>query len=410
MILQKQEAPLFIRHLSMSILNGLSIGALFMAYIVIKKTLNASAFSVTLLTIIPTVCLLATLPLFHALGFGRRRKLFLMILATAGCIPLILLNVYSPVWLLIMAVGFVQFTNIVFAPSLNVLFKRHYRKDYVGKLFGIVSSGAVLASMTGAYLTGYLLDIDSNLFRTIFPIAGLLAFFAMIVLAYTPLEHSPDLEFHPFSLRLLIAPFKSMKRILTEDKEFFIFERNFFIYGVGFLFAMPVLPSYLIDQLHLDYKTISEARSVIGQIGVLLLSPFVGHLFDMHNPYRFTGYSYAILVFYPVFVALSSLLPYSYVNVILCTGFGISSVSMCGIGMSSHLSTIYFAEGKDSGVYQGIHATLTGLSGLIGSVFGFIAIEFFPYNVTFFISALFFALSAYLMISRHMYLKSIGKD
>lgn len=402
MYLEPQEKNLFIRHLIISILGGLAAGILSLADIVLRKTLRANMESITILGLLPPISFIFSLSLTQALGFGRRRKIILFSLAVLGAVPLGLVYFfnYSIPFLLFAFLCFFMSVTVI-SPAFSNLYKRYYRQEIIGKLFGYAVSANVVASMIGAYMTGYLLDKDSSLYSIMFPAGGVLSFITIVLLALISFEHGKDAEFHPFDMNLLLAPYKSLRKVLKEDREYAIFQRNFFCYGFAFLLLIPVLPLFFVERLHIDYQTVAEARSIIGQLGILFLSPLAGTYFDRQNPYRFTGYSFMLLGIFPTLVCLSQFFSGNYMIAVLYLGYGILSIGMTGVSLSWNLSSLYFAKNRDTSIYQGIHVTLTGLRGLISPLVGYLILLFFSYEVAFTISALVFALSSFLMLYRY---------
>ena len=77
--------------------------------------------------------------------------------------------------------------------------------------------------------------------------------------------------------------------VLRKDKLFLAFEVAFMIYGIGFLSLQPVLPLYLVDEMHVSYTQVALARGVIFWVAMVLSSLLVGRLADKIGILRAVG-------------------------------------------------------------------------------------------------------------------------
>ena len=95
---------------------------------------------------------------------------------------------------------------------------------------------------------------------------------------------------------------------IDTNKHFAEFERNYFIYGIAFMIILPAIPKYLVDYLNMDYSQTFLAKGVISQLGIMLLAPIAGRIFDRQNPAFFAFMTFACLSLYPAILFISTFL------------------------------------------------------------------------------------------------------
>jgi MFS family permease len=170
----------------------------------------------------------------------------------------------------------------------------------------------------------------------------------------------------------MLDPLKRSVTLLKVNKPFALFERDFSIYGMGFIMVQPVLPFFLVDTLKLSYTGNFLAKGIISQIPMLLLSPYLGKWHDKLHPFRFISIFFGLLALFPAMLLLSSLvLPYHTLAVALVyLGFFIFGIAMTGVNIAWNMSSIYFAGKDDASMYQSVHVTMTGIRGILAPLLG----------------------------------------
>ena len=287
-------------------LNGITIGILILQEIVLKKTLLGTPFEITLLTMI------APFSNFFSIYFARiiktypnKKRLFLLIgiFGRMSLICVAFINTAIP-FIVILFVFYIF--NAFLNPLMNLLMQVNIDKNKRGKLFGYMNSISTLASVIISFSAGKILDINENHFKTLFFIAGIIGFASMFFLSRIRFRRKSmtdgGLQGQRFNL---LYPFKNMIFIFNNDRRYLFFEIAFFIYGMGFLVILPVLPIYFVDIMKMDYAQISMAKGVIGQLFMVLILPFIGSLHDRTNPVLFSSITFFILAFYPLILILA---------------------------------------------------------------------------------------------------------
>jgi len=168
-------------------------------------------------------------------------------------------------------------------------------------------------------------------------------------------------------------------RLLKEDKAFAAFERNFSIYGMGFIIMTPVVPIYLVNHLQLSYTSNFLAKGIISQIGLLFLSPLLGRLHDRIHPFRFISIAFGMLVAFPVMIIISSFfIRMHFVAVgLVFIAYLMFGIAMAAVNISWNMSSIFFAGKDEAAMYQSVHVTMTGIRGIIAPVLGYILMKAF---------------------------------
>jgi hypothetical protein len=199
------------------------------------------------------------------------------------------------------------------------------------------------------------------------------------------------------------------RQVFRLNPEFGRFERNFMIYGIAFMIILPVLPLYVVYELHMDYGQLSSAKGLWSQIGVVVLSPVLAVALGRLQPLRFTGRSFLVLAGYPALLFMSTFFTSSTTAVHgVYAALLVFSVAMAGVGLSWSLGSMYFAGRDDASTYQGIHVALTGARGAFAPTFGWLVYSLFGSRAVFALSAALFTTAGLLMLKQ--YRELLGRD
>lgn len=353
-------------HIRAAVLDGTLAGVMLMNAYVARKALGASDVLIMLLTMIPMTSFLLS-AVFSSMMAGRdKRRIFLL----AGVFGRIVLAgvffVNSPGWF-IAVITFSTFFTSILIPAQNALFQSNYTNLERGRVFGTASAAGALMTIAAAYGVGGLLEWKEGFYHCIYPAAGIIGFGACYYYFRVRIRKQAALAaevFRPKSPGIkerLIHPFVSSWKILMENRDFFRFERNFFLYGIAFMMIQPVLPIYLVDEIQIDYRQAARAQGVIFQLMIILFAPLMGKLCDRINPVRLSAVIFLILGFFPLIMAYSTDITGIY------GAFVIYGLGMAGVHIVWNLGPMFFAGEKDAVSFMGVHATLVG----VRSIFAF---------------------------------------
>jgi len=384
-------------------LNGSVYALIQLSSVIARKSLNASEFEVTILTI------MMHLTAFTSIWWGwiiegRDQRPFLL---SAGLVGFLVVG--SGIFLhsvdhLILIILVYCFATALFSPAQNRILQQHVSPQKQGIVFGI-SQGAMMA--VGAlisFLAGFWMDHHNYGYRHFFLTTAVLGTGGLLLFASIP--PGQFMSRHRNKFRLL-QPFVEAGRLLRRRKDFLRFEGAFMIYEFAYMMLLPVVPLYLVDDLQISYTTIGLARGTVSQIVTILAIILAGRLFDLSTPHRFAVYVFLILICHPL--ALIAALPTAGLirDLMIYLAFVIWGFAVGGLLMSWNLSSIRFAADEDAGVYQSVHYAAVTLRGIIAPFAGYAAMMQFGKPITMaIISLLWLIAAAAMMLARYFDLKS----
>ena len=364
-------------HLGFSALDGAAAGVLMsLQEVIARKALGASPAEVTILFMSTNLARVSAV--FFA-GFMQKLRHYRGMLLLAAAVRIIstamVYFVRSPA-AFIAAVWVFQLPQGIINPAQNYILSKNYNSQRRGKLYGYALSVTNLFALVFSYLVGSVLDINQQYFRYIIPAVGFLAGMGAVMLALIPTpERTPE--------RTIPRPFSNMVRIFRKNPDFWRFERNFFMYGFGFLLIGPVVPLFLVDVLGMSYREVSLARGVLAMSLQIVFAPITGKIHDKYNPFQFAGMALGTLAFFPVVLYISGFVG----KIMAYAAFVVRSAGMTGTSIVWNLGSIFFADRDDEATYQAIHLTMTGIRGLTAPIMGYISLTFLGYSRTFLVSA-----------------------
>ncbi len=399
--LNRLERETFKYHAVYSLLNGIMYGGLWLQEIISRKTLHSSNLVITFISMVWPVANLFSIYWGNFIEGRQDRKNLFVLAAFLGRLSLLtVFFVKTGVHLLILLI-FVYSFNAFIIPVQNSIFQENYREEKRGILFGlsiaINTFGIIISSIT----IGKLLDLNEYLFRPIYAICGISGFFSVLLLSKIPIRVKPKKEragkVHP-----LIKPIVETIREFKENRDFFIYEIAFMIYGMGFLMVIPIIPQFLVDKLNMTYTQISFARLFIGQVFMMILLPFAGFYFTKINPVPYTSLSFFILGLYPLLLSLSIFQRILDPKMFVYISYMVYSIGMAGVNTVWFLGSIYFAGDRDAAVLQSVHVTMTGIRGLFAPPLGYFIMTRFSDIITFITSSAFFIFASVILLGLHI--------
>jgi MFS family permease len=378
--------------------------------IIARKALHAQDWQLMLMTMIWPISN------FFSIWWGRvfekscHKSRMLLIVGIVGRLSL----VYA-IWLATMneylvLLALLFSANSILIPAQNSIYQRNINVSRRAKVFGYTTSVSQLISVGVTFAAGRMLDLNEQTFRWVLVATGLCGFMHAAFLSFIRIQE-------PITKKVCekvnwretaVAPIKRTLTLLKENKQFAAFERSFSIYGMGFIMMQPIIPIYLVDRLQLSYTTNFLAKGILSQVGLLLLSPMIGKIHDRMHPFRFISGSFAILMFFPLLIVVSSLWQGSAVmpTVLVFIAYAVFGVAMAAVNMAWNMSSIFFAGKDDASMYQSVHVTMTGIRGLIAPVLGFTLLKLFGITMVFVVAAGFLLWAALISYRDHRRLES----
>jgi len=397
--LRRSEIRTLRLHLISAAMGGVATGVVLNHEYIAANGLHASALQVTALTMLWPVSNVLAVFITHWLDSHGRYDRAVLLSGLLLRLPIALMAFSSSVDLMLLLLIPFFASNSIVGPAQNAIIRRKYRESERMRLFGWWYSTLTLFSLPMAMLVGTLLDADFQTYRILFAAEAAFGAAQAVFLSVMGRGAGSGLE-EKSTGRGAAHFFGSLWRIFRRDREYALFEIYFFVYGLAYLMLLPVIPFFATERLHLDYEQYATAKGVIGQLGILLLSPLLGARLRRVRPFRFTGLACAVLVAYPLLLAVGDLMP-DLGSLFFHLAFFIFAFGMAGVSMSWNMSSLHFAPHGQEATYQGMHVTLTALRGCIAPVLGTVLLHFGGYLEAFVTSSALFLLAAVLFLGRH---------
>lgn len=410
--MKRLERRTFALHVISNVFMGLSFGILMLQDIILKKSLFATDFMVTIMIFLTSSAFLFSIYGAEIINRSADPARTIIILAVISRFFLFIIPLYESPGFFVFCIAAMSYLDSLIKPYWNAVFKHNYTEKKRSSLYSYASTVHTVILLIVTTILGYLLDIDYQLYKLLFPLAGLFD-----VLSYAGLARmvkmGERLKLYPrgsannkISARLfkdiLILPVRNMLNIFRNNKPFFRFESFFFLYGMAFMIASPAVPIYLVEVLDLSYSPISIAKGLVFYSATILFTPVMGRLHGTGDPTRFCGFLFLLLLFYPLSMMgikyVPSLVSFIDTDMMLYITYFMFGLLMSGVTLSWNLSTIYYAPHFQEANYQSVHITLTGLRGLFSPFIGYLILRYISIEATFLVSSLIFLIAGIMML------------
>lgn len=405
------EKKTFRLHLISQAFYGLSFGILMLQDVILKKSLLASDFQVTMLIFLTSSAFLFSIYGTEIINRSNNQSRTIITMAVFSRLFLLIIPFFETPNFFIFCIAAMSYTDSLIRPSWNTVFKHNYSDEKRSVLYSYASSLYTIIVLVVTTFLGYILDMNYQLYKVFYPLAAIFDIIAYINLAKMIkmgkiFDETKNKFTGIISVKLikdiLILPIRNLFRIFKENKPFFRFELNFFMYGMAFMIASPAVPIFLVETLKLDYAPISVAKGLVFYTATILFTPVMGKLHGTGNPTKFCGYLFLSLIMYPLLM-----LSIKYFGVdnhfispetLLYITFFFFGIAMSGVTLSWNLSSIYYAPPLQVANYQAVHITLTGVRGLFAPFIGYFILKLVSIEATFIVSAAFFLLAGVMML------------
>ena len=405
------EKRTFTLHLISQFFHGIAFGTLLLQDIILKKSLFASDFEITLLIFLTSSAFLFSIYGVEMINRSNNPAMTIIIMAAASKVFLLFIPLFEDAGFFIFCIAVMSYIDSMIRPTWNAVYKHNYTEEKRSKLYSYASSLFTIVLLVIITLFGQLLDVDYKVYKIFYPLAGVTDFVSLYILAKLVSTSNGDylkkvkIFGAGISFKLikdvLILPVRNLMRIFKVNKPFFRFERNFFFYGMAIMIASPAIPIYLVRELNFDYSPISIAKGLAFHVAMIIFTPLMGRMHGSGKPAKFCGYVFSSLVLFPVLLILIKYLDNGFLflsnDMMLFSTFFVFGISMSGVILSWNLSSIYYAPAAEVSNYQAVHITLTGIRGIFSPFIGFALMELFSIRVTFIVSALLFLFAGIMM-------------
>ena len=393
MPLNSDEKSAFKLHLASQVLGAVAAGVLMNHDYIATNGLGASGVQITLLAMIWPVSNLFSVLVSHFVDSTNRHSTAIFI-GAALRLPVALMFFSSNVNVMLILLFLYFGSNSLVIPGQNAVMRSRYREGHRGQLFGWAMSVLNLFALPAAMLVGALLDADFIFYKWLFVAEGVMGCGQAVVMGFMARGMTDPVATAKSSLGDF---FKSLKEVLKTDREFMLFEAFFMTYGFGYMCIQPAIPFYSQEVLGLTYEQYAMAKGVLGQMGLLVLAPYLGSKMDKLHPFRFTGVVCLILAGFPLLLVASSLAPQMGIPLFYMAWIAFA-IGIAGVTLSWNMSSMFFAPEGRTATYQGLHVTATAFRGFLAPVLGSVVMSYLGYTANFLLSFIFFTAAGVLFL------------
>jgi len=375
-------------HLWGNAFEALSMGLFQLNDVVARKALGASEIEITFLTMAGAGFFVFAFP-FGSLMENQPKGPFIFWagLLCRGALLFTGLTSHSMVFILLCCAVFLS--EAIFIPAQTSIFKSNYDPDWRGRMLGRAMLWTRWLLPPAAIAGGLLLDRNPELYRVLFPLAGVFGFLAFVQYARIRVRTRPK----PVPAKVGGSR-PGFRRVLRENPGFDRFERNFYVYGVAFMMLTPVNVFLMVDHLRMSYGEISAAKLVVPNLMIALFSPLAGKIFDRFRAIRASGAAFLMIALYP----LTLFFAVEFQSVMLTLlGFGFFGAAMAGVHQVWTLGPMHFSGGRDPAPFQGVHMTAGGIRSLFAPWIGHATYLLLGIGAVYLISTGLFFLASYMM-------------
>ncbi len=400
-------------------MEGFILGVLALNEFVFIKSLKGTSYMLSFLFQFSVLVFVFLLFFNEFLRRVRNTRKLLRITALITRLPLLLLaffprsahamegtSIYHYIFLLIFLIYFLS--QPIIYPVINIFLKNNYRHEHFSKLYSVSTTANKIVMLLVTFLYGWLLDMDNYAFVYVFPFTGMLGIISIFFLSGIQIKQEITLAPKEKFWVSIRTSMKRMQGVLKNDKPFRQFELGFGYYGFAFMSTVSVMYIFFDKGLALNYSSVAFYRNAYNIIAILLL-PMFGRLMARIDPRRFAVLTFASILLYLIFLALTAVFPYYfeignlriyYMLILFILSHSIFAATMA---LLWNIGSAYFCKNKDVGDYQSVHLFLTGVRGIFAPILGIIFYEWLGFIPTFLIGAL--AILAGIVVMQRSYKK-----
>ena len=343
-----------------SAFNGIYMGlAILAAPVVAVSSVRANPLELTILV--------AAFPIgvfFGPLWAGAGRRMGMQRLVTHMAfwanMPLFLVFWVSESWQFTLLISISQILNSGMRMGQSSLYHVLYPKLIRGRVLGQLTFWTFMTMVPSILIAGWLLDASREMYRILYPMAGLCG---MIACYYYSTLHVPSQRSLTSRRESIRASVRGVQQILAKDRAYLFFQSAFFLSGSAFFMSTHIVLLLVNDRFAFSAFELVLWLTVVPQLLLAVTSPVWGRVLDrigiVHTRLLTSILQSASLGCYwigivgasPIFIFLGS--------VLLGTTNG-------GGQLTWALASSHFApKPEDVPLYNGIHFVLNGVRGLV---------------------------------------------
>lgn len=279
-----------------------------------------------------------------------------------GHLPFLFVPFIENPWYFVFASAIYMFFHRGGNPAWMEMLKVHVNEEKRHSVFVYGSivyhvGGALFAILVGGILDGY---VDA--WKWMFPVTALLSFCSIFFQWALPVQtghYETDASAIPV-METLKKPWSDAWVLIKARPDFARFQIGFMLGGVGLMLWAPVLPSFFIDVLRLNYKELSFALTLCKSIGYGTTLPLWSRWMNRCDIFSFSGFVILIAAFFPL-----GLIAAQWHIFCLYIAYFLYGVMQAGNELSWNLSGPIFAKHEDSSIFSAINSVTVGLRGSV---------------------------------------------
>ncbi|HNW69826.1 MAG TPA: hypothetical protein PKI01_05460 [Bacteroidales bacterium] len=380
------EKRTFRIHFVYSVIEGIILGVLAINEFVFLKSLGGSNMGVSVLFQFSVFVLTFSVLLNEWARRIKKAKRFLILLGILTRFPLFLLlffpnnvgqlpnsYVYHFIFLGIFLVYY--FANPIIYPVINQFLKTNYFHKNFSVLYSWSTMANKIVMLMVTFLFGLLLDLNQEAYHFVFPLVSVLGITSVFLLAQLS---SNDVQVERSEIPLMQSiklTIKNMRQKMKSNKPFRDFQAGFMFYGFAFMGTVSVIAIFFQKELDMNYSSVAFYKNSYNVLAIFLL-PMFGKMMGRIDPRRFAAITFASLLFYLLFIALTTFAPWFvwikgikiYYTLLLAMLF--NGVFAATMGLLWSIGSAYFCREEEVSEYQAIHLTFTGFRSFFAPIMG----------------------------------------
>ncbi len=419
------EFSVFRIHIVFSIIQGLIMGVFALNEFVFIKDMLGTKFQLSALLQMSVVLMLFSVFVNEFLRRIQNKKKMLVWAAVVTHLPLLGIGFFPrsieayqafPYYhYIFLGIFFFFYLNLIIVlPVINQMLKGAYTHENYGRLYSYASSINKTVIMIVTFGFGFLLDVDNFAFVYVYPVLALLGILSVVLLARieVPLEKEVIKRgFFAASLNSL----REMKSILVNNRAYRHFEIGFMFYGFAWMITAAIIAIYFNDALKMNHATYGFYKNGYNILAIILL-PYFGKVLGKIDPRKFAAITFASLLFYLLFMALTEHFPFS-IQIGSIEVFGMLIIAYLFYGVFAatmallwFIGSAYFCKKEEAAQYQSVHLSLTGFRAIMSFQLGIIFYQLWGFSVTFGIAIASLAIAVVYMIWSYRTDSAIPQD
>ena len=276
---------------------------------------------------------------------------------------------------------------IIVLPVINQMLKGAYSHDNFGRLYSYSSSINKLIIMFVSFGFGFMLDLDNYVFVYVYPVLALFGILSIYLLSKIEFPQEKVIIKRSF-LAASIHSLRGMKTILQTNRPYRHFEIGFMFYGFAWMITAAIIAIYFNEALHMNHATYGFYKNGYNIMAIVLL-PYFGKVLGRIDPRKFAAITFASLLFYLLFMALTEHFPFSIqigsieifgMLIIAYLFYGVFAATMALLWF---IGSAYFCKKEEAAQYQSVHLSLTGLRAIVSFQIGIVFYQLWGFTVTF---------------------------